>query len=120
MGAASSPRIRDLPSGTRAVEFTLATSHPSHNEEKKALRYHKIKSYNNTIADLVGENLGNDNRVDVYVEGSLATRRYLDKNGEKRYETFVYGDKVVFLAPRMSEAYESTPQQEEEPTPEGW
>ncbi|ORX91300.1 hypothetical protein K493DRAFT_339446 [Basidiobolus meristosporus CBS 931.73] len=120
MGQASYPKIRDLPSGGRVVDFMLSTTHPSNNEEKTTVRYHKVKSYNSAVADMVNERLGDSQHTTVYVEGSLATRRYVDRNGETRYDTFVYGDKVVFLPLKDSESHEPAPQHGEEPTPEGW
>ena len=91
------PELRYTPQGTAVANFTMATterwSDPS-GEKKEKTEWHRIVAWGKQ-AEIVGEYLKKGKQV--YVEGSLQTREWTDREGNKRYTTEVRAQRVQML-----------------------
>jgi single-strand DNA-binding protein len=91
------PELRYTASGTAVANFTMATSErwsdPS-GEKKERTEWHRIVVWGKQ-AEIVGEYLRKGKQV--YVEGSLQTREWTDREGQKRTTTEVRAQRVQML-----------------------
>src|SRR6185503_2201161 len=82
------PEVKYLPSGSAVVNTTLATSESfkdkESGEKKERTEWHNIVFFGK-VAEIAGEYLRKGSQV--YVEGSLRTRKWQDKSGSDRYTT---------------------------------
>ena len=85
------PEIRSMPNGDRIANFSLATSETwrdkSSGERKEKTEWHRVSIFNDNIVKVV-ENYVKKGST-VYVEGSLQTRKWTDKDGVEKYTTEV-------------------------------
>jgi single-strand DNA-binding protein len=95
------PIIRYMPSGGAVANVTLATSeswrHKETNENQERTEWHMLVFYNR-LAEIVGEYLKKGSKV--YVEGSLRTRKWQDKNGQDRYTIEINCNELQMLDSR--------------------
>jgi single-strand DNA-binding protein len=99
------PELRYTTSGTPVANFTMATTDrwtdPS-GEKKERTEWHRIVVWGKQ-AEIVGEYLRKGRQV--YIEGSLQTREWTDREGAKRYTTEVRAMRVQMLGrPRDRDA----------------
>jgi single-strand DNA-binding protein len=91
------PELRYTTNGTPVANFTMATTErwtdPS-GEKKERTEWHRIVVWGKQ-AEIVGEYLRKGRQV--YVEGSLQTREWTDREGAKRYTTEVRAMRVQML-----------------------
>ena len=91
------PDLRYTTSGTAVANFTMATSDrwtdPS-GEKKERTEWHRIVVWGKQ-AEICGEYLRKGKQV--YVEGSLQTREWTDREGQKRYTTEVRAQRFQML-----------------------
>lgn len=84
------PEVRFLPSGEAVANIRVATTEKwkdkASGEMKEATEWHRISFFGRT-AEVVGEYLKKGSQV--YVEGSIRTRKWQDKDGQDRYSTEV-------------------------------
>ncbi|XBC39702.1 MAG: single-stranded DNA-binding protein [Buchnera aphidicola (Chaetogeoica yunlongensis)] len=82
------PEVRYMPNGIAVTNITLATSETwkdkNNGEKKEKIEWHRIVFFNK-LAEIAGEYLKKGSQV--YVEGSLQTRKWKDQNGFDRYTT---------------------------------
>jgi len=101
----SDPEIRYMPSGGAVANITIATSDTWKNkvtgEPQEKTEWHRVV-YFNRLAEVVGEYLKKGSKI--YVEGSLQTRRWLDKSAQHRYTTEIVGSEMQMLDSRSSTA----------------
>ena len=94
------PELRYTTNGTPVANFTMATtdrwSDPS-GEKKERTEWHRIVVWGKQ-AEIVGEYLRKGRQV--YIEGSLQTREWTDREGGKRYTTEVRAQRVQMLGRR--------------------
>ncbi|MDX1387962.1 MAG: single-stranded DNA-binding protein [Acidobacteriota bacterium] len=91
------PEVRYTASGTPVANFTMATSErwtDAAGEKKERTEWHRIVVWGKQ-AEIVGEYLRKGKQV--YVEGSLQTRDWTDRDGNKRYTTEVKAQRVQML-----------------------
>ena len=92
------PEVRYTTSGTAVANFTMATTDrwndPSSGEKKERTEWHRIVVWGKQ-AEIVGEYLRKGRQV--FVEGSLQTREWTDREGNKRYTTEVRAQRVQML-----------------------
>ncbi len=91
-------------SNNRAVaEFSLATSESWKGEDgnrQSHTEWHKIVVWG-PAANAVRDSLKKGSKV--YVEGSLRTRKWTDKEGKDRYTTEIQSSRVLFLSGRAGD-----------------
>lgn len=83
------PKLNYLPSGSPVAEFTVATDDSYKNKEGQKVEqteWHRVKVYGKS-AEFCGNYLSKGRLV--YVEGTIRTRSWDDKDGQKRYTTEV-------------------------------
>jgi single-strand DNA-binding protein len=96
------PETRYLPSGEAVTNISVATTDTwkdkATGEKKEATEWHRV-SFFGKLAEIAGEYLKKGSQV--YVEGSLRTRKYQDKEtGKDRYSTEIRGDRMQMLGSR--------------------
>lgn len=99
------PEVRYTPSGSAVANISLATSEGWRDKQSGELQerteWHRVVFFNR-LAEIVGEYLRKGSKV--YVEGSLRTRKWTDKNGLDRYTTEIIADEMHILDGRSSGA----------------
>ena len=85
------PDVRTMQSGDKVVSFGLATSETwrdkASGERKEKTEWHRVVIFNDRIADVAERFLKKGAKI--YVEGSLQTRKWTDKDGAEKYSTEV-------------------------------
>lgn len=84
------PEIRYLPNGNAVTNITIATSEywkdKKTGDMKEKTEWHRVILFSK-LAEIAGEYLKKGSQI--YIEGSLQTRKWQDKNGIDRYTTEV-------------------------------
>ncbi|MEQ4621170.1 single-stranded DNA-binding protein [Providencia vermicola] len=84
------PEIRYMPNGGAVVNLTLATSESWRDKQTGEMRekteWHRVVIFGK-LAEVAGEYLKKGSQV--YIEGSLQTRKWADQSGQDRYTTEV-------------------------------
>jgi single-strand DNA-binding protein len=95
------PETRYTPSGDAVTNIRVATTDrwkdKASGEMKEATEWHRI-SFFGRLAEIAGEYLKKGSQV--YVEGSLRTRKWQDKDGQDRYSTEIRADVMQMLGRR--------------------
>jgi single-strand DNA-binding protein len=95
------PEMRTFPSGDRVANVTVATTDmwmdKKTGELKEATEWHRVV-FNGRLAEIAGEYLRKGSQV--YVEGSLRTRKWTDKDGIEKYTTEIRADQMQMLGSR--------------------
>ncbi len=85
------PEIRRLNSGEPVVNLRIATSESwrdkNSGERKEKTEWHSVVIFNDNLAKVAEQYLKKG--MKVYLEGSLQTRKWQDKDGQDRYSTEV-------------------------------
>jgi single-strand DNA-binding protein len=96
------PEVRTFPSGDRVANVTIATTDKwkdkTSGEMKEHTEWHRVV-FNGRLAEIAGEYLRKGSQA--YVEGSLRTRKYTDKDGNERTITEVRADTLQLLGSRQ-------------------
>jgi single-strand DNA-binding protein len=96
------PEMRTFPSGDRVANVTIATTDrwkdKTSGEMKEATEWHRVV-FNGRLAEIAGEYLRKGSQV--YVEGSLRTRKWTDKDGVEKYTTEIRADQMQMLGSRQ-------------------
>lgn len=97
------PEVRYSSSGTAVVGVNLATTtswkDKQTGEQKDQTEWHKLTLFNR-LAEIAGEYLRKGSKI--YVEGSLRTRKWQDKNAVERYTTEILVNDMQMLDSRQS------------------
>ena len=92
------PESRFAPSGDAICNISVATTETwkdkNTGDKKESTEWHKVGFYGK-LAEIAGQYLRKGSQV--YVEGSLRTRKWQDKNGQDRYTTEIRGDVMKML-----------------------
>lgn len=84
------PEVRYMPNGGAVANITLATSESwrdkTTGEQKEKTEWHRVVLFGK-VAEVAGEYLRKGSQV--YIEGSLQTRRWTDQAGVEKYTTEV-------------------------------
>ena len=95
------PEIRALESGVKVARVRLATSERytdrQTNETKELTEWHTVTLWRN-LADVVDKYVHKGSQL--YIEGSLRTREWTDKDNIKRYTTEIMADDMKLLGRR--------------------
>ena len=108
------PEVRYTTNGTAVANFTMATTDrwkdPASGDFKERTEWHRIVVWSKQ-AEIAGEYLRKGRQV--FVEGSLQTREWTDRDGNKRYTTEVRAQRFQMLGSRQDAggggAYQEAP-----------
>lgn len=96
------PEMRSFPSGDQVANVTIATTDKwkdkQTGEMKEATEWHRV-SFNGRLAEIVGQYLRKGSQI--YVEGSLRTRKWTDQSGVEKYTTEIRADQMQMLGSRQ-------------------
>lgn len=113
------PEVRYSSNGDAIATFSIATSQKwtdkATGERKEQTEWHRVTAFKR-LAEVVKDYVSKGSKV--YVEGSLNTRKWTDKDGIERYTTEVRANELVLLgggggeerprsAPKKADAAES-------------
>jgi single-strand DNA-binding protein len=101
------PELKYLPSGKGVANFSIATSEEWKDGDGKLqerTEWTNVQAWGK-LAEICAQYLKKGSRV--YVEGSLRTRNYDDKNGVKKYVTEVVISSLLMLVGNKSGADQS-------------
>jgi single-strand DNA-binding protein len=95
------PEVRYMPSGGAVTNVTIATTDTwkdkQSGEQQERTEWHNVVFYNR-LAEIAGEYLKKGSKV--YVEGSIRTRKWQDKEGKDRYTTEIIANEMQMLDSR--------------------
>lgn len=106
------PESRFMPDGGQVVRLNLATSHrykdKQTGEKKELTEWHRVVMFRR-MAEIAAEYLRKGSQV--YLEGSLRTRKWQDQSGQDRYITEIVANEMTMLGSKggASGASESVP-----------
>lgn len=92
------PETRQLPGGGMVTNISVATSESwkdkrTGNKEERT-EWHKVVFFGK-LAEIAGEYLKKGK--EVFVEGSLRTRKWQDQNGQDRYSTEIVANEMQMM-----------------------
>ena len=97
------PEVRTMNNGGKVVNLSVATSEAwkdkNSGERQEKTEWHRVVIFNEKIAEIVERYVTKGSRI--YIEGSLQTRKWTDKDGSEKYATEVvvkaYRGELVLL-----------------------
>ena len=106
------PETRYAPSGDAICNITLATTDTwrdkASGEKREATEWHKVGFFGK-LAEIAGQYLRKGSQV--YIEGSLRTRKWTDKDGVERYTTEIRADVMKMLGGKSDGQQNDAPRQ---------
>ena len=95
------PETRAMPAGGTVANLRVATSESWRDkqtgEQQERTEWHRVAFFGR-LAEVAGEYLRKGSQV--YIEGSLRTRKWQDKQGNERYSTEIVGNDLQMLGGR--------------------
>ena len=95
------PEVRALEGGVKVARLRIATTERIYNrqtqETKEHTEWHNVTLWRN-LADVADRFIRKGSQV--YIEGSLRTRDWTDKDGNKRYATEIVANDLKMLGRR--------------------
>lgn len=94
------PDVRYMPSGDAVANITLATTDSwkdKGGEKQERTEWHRVSMFGKQ-AEIAGQYLKKGSQI--YVEGSLQTRKWQDKDGRDQYTTEIKADRFQMLGGR--------------------
>lgn len=96
------PEVRALEGGVKVARLRIATTERIYNrqtqETKEHTEWHNVTLWRN-LADVADRFIRKGSQV--YIEGSLRTRDWTDKDGNKRYATEIVANDLKMLGRRV-------------------
>jgi len=111
------PEIRYAPSGSAVANFSMATTEQwtgKEGEKQERTEWHKIVAWQK-LGETCGEYLHKGSLV--YIEGSLQTKSWEDRDGNKRWTTEIRAWRMQMLD-KKGEPRDAAPAEEPFPTEE--
>jgi single-strand DNA-binding protein len=110
------PELKAMPNGSAVTTISIATSESwkdkNTGQQQERTEWHRVVFFNR-LAEIAGEYLHKGSKV--YVEGSLRTRKWQDKeSGQDRYATEIIGAEMQMLDSKGS-GQQAAPQQYQQP-----
>ncbi|MDP1573344.1 MAG: single-stranded DNA-binding protein [Coxiellaceae bacterium] len=94
----SDPEVRYTPNNSPVVTVSVATStawrDKQSGEAQERTEWHRVVFFNR-LAEIVSEYLKKGSKV--YIEGSLRTRKWMDKSGAEKYTTEIIANEMQML-----------------------
>ena len=85
------PEVRNLPSGGKVVNLSVATSERwrdrNTGEQREKTEWHRVVIFSEGLARVAEQYLRKGSKV--YIEGQLQTRKWQDQSGQDKYSTEV-------------------------------
>ena len=109
------PEVRFTGTGRAVARFPVATSevwNDNDGQRQERTEWHNVVVWGKQ-AETCGQYLAKGRQV--FVEGSIRTRQYDDKEGNKRYITEVIGQRIQFLGGRGGGGGSDSPRHVDEP-----
>ena len=109
------PEMRYLPSGEAVANLRVATTDTWKDKDgnrQESTEWHRVAFFGRQ-AEVCGQYLKKGSQV--YIEGSIRTRKWQDKDGQDRYTTEIRGDRMQMLGRR--EGMGEAPPRERESAP---
>jgi single-strand DNA-binding protein len=95
------PETRAMPSGMTVANLRLATTESwkdkQSGEQQERTEWHRVALFGR-LGEIAAEYLRKGSQV--YIEGSLRTRKWQDKEGRDRYSTEIIGNEMQMLGGR--------------------
>jgi single-strand DNA-binding protein len=94
------PEVRYMPSGDAVANLRIATTDTfkdKSGQKQERTEWHRVSFFGRT-AEVCGEYLKKGSSV--YIEGSLQTRKWQNKEGQDQYTTEIRGDRMQMLGGR--------------------
>jgi single-strand DNA-binding protein len=95
------PETRAMPSGSTVANLRLATTESwrdkQSGEQQERTEWHRVALFGR-LAEIASEYLRKGSQV--YIEGSLRTRKWQDKQGNERFSTEIVGSEMQMLGGR--------------------
>ena len=95
------PETRAMPSGMSVANLRLATTEcwkdKQSGEQQERTEWHRVALFGR-LGEIAAEYLRKGSQV--YIEGSLRTRKWQDKEGRDRYSTEIIGNEMQMLGGR--------------------
>lgn len=83
------PEVRNLPSGGKVVNLSIATSESwkdkNTGEKRERTEWHRVVIFNEGLAGVAEQYLRKGSKV--YLEGQIQTRKWQDQSGADKYST---------------------------------
>lgn len=118
------PEMRYLPNGDAVCNFSVATSESwkdkTTGDKKEATEWHRINFFGK-LAEVCGQYLKKGSLV--YIDGSIHTRKWKDKDGTDRYSTEIKGQSMQMLGGKKESSGDTTsdkPKDESSRPPSGF
>lgn len=117
------PETRYMPSGDAMTTISIATTDSWKDkitgEKKETTEWHRVVFFGK-LAEIAGQYLKKGSSV--YVEGSLRTRKYTDKDGIEKYATDIRADTMQMLGGKpgstgMDSSYDAQQGMQNSPPP---
>ncbi len=97
------PETRYLPNGDAVTNITLATSDSwidkTSGQKKESTEWHRVVFFKK-LAEISSQYLKKGSQI--YIEGSLRSRKWTDKDGIEKYTTEIIADEMQMLGSRQS------------------
>jgi single-strand DNA-binding protein len=99
------PETKYMPSGGAVTNLSIATSESWKDKQtgqpQERTEWHRVVFFNR-LAEIAGEYLRKGSQV--YIEGSLRTRKWQDQSGQDRYTTEIVANEMQMLGGRTEAA----------------
>jgi single-strand DNA-binding protein len=104
------PEVRNLPSGGKVVNLSVATSERwkdrQSGEQREKTEWHRVVIFSEGLAKVAEQYLRKGSKV--YLEGQLQTRKWQDQSGADKYSTEItlqnFNSQMVILDGRGDDA----------------
>lgn len=114
------PETRSFPSGDQVCNFTVATTDKwkdkTTGEMNESTEWHRISAFGR-LAEICSQYLRKGSQC--YVEGSLRTRKWTDKDGIEKYSTEIRADSMQMLGTKGGEQRQESAAPRRTPTQPG-
>lgn len=94
------PDVRNTQSGSTVTTISVATTEKWKDKDgnvQERTEWHRVKFFNR-LAEIAGEYLAKGSQC--YIEGSLRTEKYTDKDGNEKYSTDIIASELKLLGGR--------------------
>ena len=112
------PEVKQFSNGGSVTTISVATSEQWNDkqtgERREQTEWHRISLYNK-LAEIAAQYLRKGSQV--YIEGSLRTRKYQDQNGQDRYVTEIRADQMQMLGGKGDSTQQQNNHQQPQPNP---